>query len=376
MKWTFGLLAAAACLLLDKTANAQDASSYSVLENYQWVSQEKKPPPKGDKQKDKDKKPPEVAQAMPLPALDLTPTVLPLAPEMLGDVGPIGVQIGGPGAAGRIPLLATARWFKVADNGSPRPQDRVYASFQYYNDVFGSSNRASSAAVHATAPGPIDLYREYVGIEKTFFAGNASIELRLPLDSVTMQSRLVALNGTHTTLGDLGIALRYALYRDDALDKWFTVGLALTAPTGPNFLGGIAGPPIPHSTNLQPFAASLCNHGSLYVQAFSAIDVPTDSDDVTLWYNDLCVGYFVYRTNDFSRCLTAFAPAFEAHVTTPLDNHNASRNAIVASDVVNLGAVANFQFFNCTRLSAGVVTPVTGPRPFSVEALVQLRLLY
>ncbi len=171
------------------------------------------------------------------------------------------------------------------------------------------------------------------------------------------------------------MVLRYALYRDDDLDNWFTIGMAVTAPTGPGTLGGVGVPTVSHSTILQPFVGWLWNRGDLYVQGFTAIDVPTDSRDAMLLYNDLTLGYFLYRTPDASRLLTAFARAFEVHVATPLNNRGSigPGSFLTVPDEVNLSMVANFEFRNRTRLAVGVVTPVTGPQPFSVEGVVQLR---
>jgi len=217
-----------------------------------------------------------------------------------------------------------------------------------------------------------------LGLEKTFLDGDASIDLRLPLNTLTVRSGLPILNGTHTDVGDLSIILRYALYRDDELDNWFTAGLAVTVPTGPDTLAGIDNGGVPHSTVLQPFVGFLWNYGDLYVQGFSALDIPTDTSDVTFFFNDLGLGYFLYRSEDPYRVLTAFAPAFEVHVTTPLDHRGpvSAASPIGASDIVNLGVVANVEFYGRARLSVGVVTPVTGPNPFDFEALVQLRISY
>lgn len=354
------------------------------------------------KEKDKDKKLPEIALERPLiypeGRLDFTYRTLPRAPEMLGDPPPLRVRVPGPtpeipplvggggggggspvvgrdgggGGSSRSVFLPGPRGFKVADNGSPRPQDRVYFGFQYYDDIYGAANRSVGANV-----GNISMYREYIGLEKTFLGGAASLDFRLPLNTLQVDGA-TNLNGSNSALGDLSMVLRYAVYRDELNDNYFTAGLAVTAPTGPSTVGGVGVPAFTHSTILQPFVGVLWNSGDWYVQGFSAIDVPTDSRDVTLWYNDICFGYFVYRTPDPSRLVTAFAPAFEVHVANPLNyRSNAdANNPVFFPDSVNLGAAGNFEFRNRARLSAGVVTPVTGPQPFNVEGVLQLRVRY
>jgi hypothetical protein len=68
-------------------------------------------------------------------------------PPMLGDVGPKG---GGVSAEG----------FKVGENESPRPLDRLFTTFNYYNNVRKDAFRQASF-------GQADVYRELFGLEKT-----------------------------------------------------------------------------------------------------------------------------------------------------------------------------------------------------------------
>lgn len=336
---------------------------------------------KSDKEKDKGKKPPELAVDRPLlfpeQRLEYLPRTMARAPEMLGDQPPIRVPVpvvpnlpAAAGGAGQAPIvLPGPRGFKCADNGSPRPTDRIYFGCQYFGDLNGALNRAAGANV-----GNVSLQREYVGLEKTFLEGIASLEVRLPMNTLNVDGN-PALPGNHTALGDVTAVLRYALWRNAELDNYFTLGLAVTAPTGPSAVGGIDVPSFTHSTILQPFIGFLWNRGDFFLQGFSALDIPTDRRDVTLLYNDIALGYFVYRTPDASRFLTAFAPAFEIHVANPLNFRSAS-SPVTFADEVNLGLVGNFEFFSRASLSAGVVTPVTGPRSFNVEGIVQLRFRY
>jgi hypothetical protein len=245
----------------------------------------------------------------------------------------------------------------------------VYASFQGFDDLYGNVNRSLGMG-----NANVSLYREYVGMETTFFDGNASIEFRLPLNTLRVTG-VPGQNGNHTAMGDLSMILRYALYRDDQADNWFTLGLAVTAPTGPSTLGGIDAPALEHGTFLQPFIGYLWNFGDLYVQGFSAVDVPTTASDATVWYNDVGIGYFVYRTAEPGRFLTAVAPAFEAHVATPLNYRGnlGVGNPFAISDEVSVGLVGNFELWGRTRLAVGAVAPVTGPQSFRVEGVIQLR---
>src|SRR5262249_4671075 len=345
--------------------------------------------PEDKKPVQKEKQPAAAAEPIPLDTRpDPSERELPLAFEMLGDqaprrvtritavpvIVPIPVPGGGTITTTRpgIAVLPGTRDFKVADNGSPRPQDRIYFSFNYYDDLHADVNRRLGGDAHN-----VRLYREAFGLEKTFFDGNASIDLRLPLNTLTVDSGQPSLNGTRTDVGDLGIIPLYALLRNDELDNGLTAGLAVVVPTGPDTVAGTPAGAGPHSTTLQPFLGILWNRGNFYFQGFSEIDIPMDTSDVTLLYNDWGIGYFLYRAPE-RRVVTAFAPAFEVHVTTPLDHRGpiSATNGTFASDIVDLGVVGNFELFGRGSLSAGIVTPVTGPRPFNVEAVVQLRLRY
>ena len=56
------------------------------------------------------------------------------------------------------------------------------------------------------------------------------------------------------------------------------------------------------------------NLDRFYVQGFTSIAVPTDSVVVTALFNDIGVGYYLYR-GDGERFITALIPTVEAHVT-------------------------------------------------------------
>jgi len=85
------------------------------------------------------------------------------------------------------------------------------------------------------------------------------------------------------------------------------------------------------------------------------------------------VGYFLYRSQDRSKFLTAIAPTVEAHVTTPLTQRG---RVVGVPDVVNMTAGVNIEFYRQSVMAIGVVTPVTGPRPFDFEATVQFRIRF
>src|SRR5262249_8011427 len=113
-----------------------------------------------------------------------------------------------------------------------------------------------------------------------------------------------------------------------------------------------------------------------YIHGFTAIDVPTDSNDVTMLYNDVGIGYYLYRNRGYAPSLTAIVPTFEVHVNTPLNHRGSFKFSDPAGtpDVVALTTGTIFELGQRSTLAVGIVTPVTGPKPFNWEVLVQFNL--
>jgi len=279
--------------------------------------------------------------------------------------------------------------FKIGENTSPRPQDRVFFMYNYFNRVSGPGNAPDPGLNFTSAvdtpgaiggPGPAistttnvffppkprltaDLHREVIGFEKTFLGGDASIELRIPLSQ--QQTNLEGLNLSN--VGDLTIFTKFALINDRDTGDVFSVGLGVTAPTGPatpTMDGSI------HSTLLQPWFGYIRNAERFFVHGIHCIVVPSDSRDVTMLFNDVGVSYWLYRGGP-DRFLTYIVPTAEVHVTTPLTHRDAQGPAFVPDLAVLTGGL-HVGFLRNTTLSVGVAVPVTGPRIYSAEYFLQL----
>jgi hypothetical protein len=265
--------------------------------------------------------------------------------------------------------------FNVAENESPRPQDRVFFNYNYYSNLGAGAGlphqdttvttlNGNPAIVTTLTPAVAprtDLHREVAGFEKTFLGGDASVELRGPVMEQTG-----AIDGSN--FGDVTVLFKYAFWNDRLTGDVLSAGLALTLPTGPD-VSLVAGGDM-HPTLLQPWAGYVWNFDRLYVQGFTSLVVPTDSRDVTILFNDVGVGYALYRSAG-DHLLSAVVPTAEVHVTTPL-NHRDATSAVTVPDLVVLTAGAHFEIARDALLSVGVATSLTGPRAFDVEAVVQL----
>jgi hypothetical protein len=262
--------------------------------------------------------------------------------------------------------------FKIADNENPRPQDRVFTSFNFYNNVDGIANSRLGSDIGTT-----NVYRQVIGFEKTFLGGNASIGMRLPFNLVDAPNAgTPGLAGTWGDIGDLTIILKALLWEDREIGWLFSAGVAVTVPTGPDSFAGVDNVVGAfHNTLIEPYIGYLWNVNNLFVQGFSSIDIPTDSNDVTFMFNDIGIGYFLLRGRGQGRWITGLAPTFEVHVNTPL-NHRSGMCGINIPDWVDLTEGVTVEFNSRATLAVGVSTPVTGLRPYDFEVLAHFNIRF
>ncbi len=246
--------------------------------------------------------------------------------------------------------------FKIADDESPRPQDRFFLRFNYFNGVGDS---VATPDLSRT-----DVYREVVGFEKTFLDGNASIGVRLPFIDVQGDPSV-----RKDAFGDLSVILKYAFINE--CNKVLSAGVVVTAPTGARFEQTPFSPTI-HDTLVQPYIGALYDSGKYYVHGFSSVLIPTEDDDITLLFNDVGVGYYLYKSDDRDSTMNFIAPTVEAHVTTPLNHRGIGTGPVSLTDIVDLTGGVTFVLCGHSTLTFGFVDPVTGPKPFNYEAQAYL----
>jgi hypothetical protein len=261
----------------------------------------------------------------------------------------------------RVATAARAAGFKIAENENPHPEDRVFYNFNYFSDVNAAINRRLGNLVSEQ-----DVLGQVVGFEKTLLDGRASVGLRVPVVTLDTASPVAGFGGEDTELGDLSVVFKAAPYLDPWTGNVFSVGMVVTAPTS-------TADTVFESTYLQPFVGYTWFLGAnLYLQGFSAIAVPTDADDVTLLFNDLSLGYII-RPSDSGRLLTFVVPLFEVHVSTPLNHRDAFDILDPAGtpDWVTLTVGTTFGVGERCLLTLAAAAPVTGPRPFDYELILQ-----
>jgi len=278
------------------------------------------------------------------PRRDATPIIVPATVVAQGL--PIGPQYNG---------------FKVTDNESPRPNNRLYFTYNHFSEV----NRS---LIPAEIPN-ISIDRQLLGFERTFLQGDASFGMRLPF---------IQFNGSEgveaNVVGDISFLFKFAWLNNPETGNVFSTGLVLTAPTG----GGddiilSDGSLAPRSTLIQPWAGFIYNLPNAFVQGFSSLVVPTSSADPTIFFNSIGGGYWLYRNNR-DRFITGFVPVLEFHLNTPL-NHRNVNDTIFFQDQFNITTGAYVTFPRMT-MGGAVCVPVVGPRPYDLEAIASLNFQF
>jgi hypothetical protein len=302
---------------------------------------------------------------------------------MIGDMSPLSTRTLATGPPGPPPLpspragapvYSSVRAFKISENQSPRPQDRVFFSFNYYNNL--------NDAINSHDLSPVTQMKAYIynfGIEKTFNDGMGSVGLRLPLNNLTANSvGNVISTPTSTALGNLSIFAKYILCQNVRTGSLVSACWAITPTTGTSRFAGAPYLFPLNSTYFQSCLAFIYNYDNWYFQGFSGFNLSLNPNDVSVYYNDFGVGYYLIRNQDPDAWLSALAPTFEVHVNTPVNHRDWFNRADLAGtfDSVNLTYGLNFGIRNSAILTAALVTPVAAPRPFDSEAVLMLNIFY
>lgn len=285
-------------------------------------------------------------------------------PAFFGDLPGGGgtKRVAGPPRFAFAPVNRHAGGIRAADNESAQPRDRIYYNVAAFNRVHYSSNTDLPA---------INLQRHVIGIEKELFNRWASIGLRLPFVVVQGPSEFAG-----TRFADLSVVSKAALWRDDNNGNVVSAGIVVTVPIGP------AEPfQSPGSGNtfrlsdvlLQPFLAGAWNPTSrFFMHGFSSIAVPTDTRDSVRMWNDIGIGGWVYRGEGRIR---GIAPVAELHVSTPLSRRGKESTPIGYWDTFSMtwgGHVATRR----GAIGAALGVPLSGPRPYEVQATARVTLNY
>jgi len=277
--------------------------------------------------------------------------------------------------------LSSFHTFKIAENENVLPQDRIYFSYNSFNNV----------------PGTDTLDRWVVGGEHTFCDGAASIGVRVPVffvdtEAPTALESPFAAPGQNGSVGDLAITLKGLMYRSDTCG--LSAGLTVVTPTGPATIGGVdpffTFLDVQHRGNIMPWVGGVVDVDGIpgeggYLQTFVSLDQPFDTEDAPYLYADVAFGHRI--PCDSGGLLKSWTPIVEGHWSNPLGNReqrfvvNARglaagqglRQASVLAyrNQVNITGGCTFQLFNNDTLTLGMVVPTVGPKVFDFEVVAQ-----
>jgi hypothetical protein len=243
------------------------------------------------------------------------------------------------------------------------------------------------------------LNRFNIGAEKTFLGGRASIYVRIPFLDATNNTSGLPISG----LGDVSAGLKCALV-DKKTGSALTAGMTVSAPTAhdqvlvTSVANGASASLTPFSststitvnpTFLQPWFAGLLVLDRLYVQDYLGFVLPTDTRVPPILNNDFGVGYQVYRGSP-GQFLRFVRPTIDVQVLQPFNQPSGAGSAPFPVPIPNatFNGVFGFptQVFmsegmqlglgNRFLLSTAVVTPLAGPKAFTIGATFGINFFF
>jgi hypothetical protein len=315
-----------------------------------------------------------------------------LAPGMVGDYfgGFVLFQGGSGNTATRIPLPGGAvPRFKMAENTSPLPTDRVFFNYDYYSNVPINNP-------------PIGVNGFTAGFEKTLFGGVVSFEIRLPM--ATTLDNNIYLDGTTSTgvgeIGNLGMAVKALLLQSETYAV--SAGLAISAPTAKDIAvfadqeSSASTQILNQSVHLLPFVGGLWTPNErFFAIGYMQLDIDANGDSVnqtsfddsgnlvttnvgryneqTMLYLEGAVGYWIRREPPTRRFLNGIALFGELHMNQSLNT--AQLGSLLVSEnisILDMTAGVDLQFGRLTTVTAAFCTPLSEQREFDGQFRVLL----
>ncbi len=288
-----------------------------------------------------------------------------------------------------IAIAGGDRRFKLAENNSPFPIDRVFFNFNHFHNALRTAN---SHDAH--------LNRGVAGLEKTFLDQWWSFEFRLPFLSGLNGDQVMnsqTADNVSNEFGNIALALKRLLFRTDTLAA--SMGLGIVLPTGPDARffdspGDIT--PIVTLENdayyLQPFAGLWWTPNERF---FAQYSIQADFDargngvfvsgngpgregviqDQTLMFLDASFGYWLFRDPYGDRLVTGIAPMIELHHSTTLqDSDLVNLDSAVGGSVPADNAITNpFNRMDVLNLTGAIRLEIAGRSYLTFAGVMPLR---
>ncbi|MFY7892004.1 MAG: hypothetical protein ACOVOJ_04915 [Pirellula sp.] len=283
--------------------------------------------------------------------------------------------------------------YNIAENNSAVPVDRVYFVYNGFFNAISSSNGFGPASSQS-----IDLHRYVAGLEKTFFDGNMSIDVRMPLLSGFNLSNSIS-ESELGNVGNLTMFLKGLVYGDQ--DLAFSTGLGIGLPTGSDLQTRTTVPFANEfltvrnqGVRLIPFVAgTMYLSDQWFMQSFGQMNFAASGNEVVnqnglvgvfneqnLLQTDIGLGRWIWQ-DDQRPVVTGLAAIFELHYTTTIQDTDRIQlgnssflvgelsNSANRQDLLNLTSGIQAQLGSLSALRVGVVVPLrdTPDRVFDSE---------
>lgn len=327
------------------------------------------------------------------------------APDMLGDTlqRPLTLNMQPMNPMGNelfvnAPMFAAASnaRIKISEHNKALPVDRIYFNYNHFHNsverqVFSNSGGLATQTEH------IDRFT--LGLERTIFGGDASVELRLPFAAVPdlgVNFPVAGPNGRFRsnsgTLGNLSV-IGKALFVD-AEDLVVSGGLGLEFPTGDDssVLYGTATIDLKNeSLFLQPFLAATLDNGRVFLHSFLAVDVDLTGSELTsasavfpipsvsfgtlrgqtLIHWDTSGGVWLLRSQDSSG-ITGIAGIVEFHMTSAISPAAQVGGFVPTDPEANLFVTSGAGSQTATYLTTGLHAEIASNRFVRVAGVFPL----
>lgn len=322
----------------------------------------------------------------------LPPLQLTLQPQAATFNVPGTVQLALAGGSARA---------KLAEHNKALPVDRIYASYNHFHNA--AQRPVANPAFSEQAGRTTSVDRFTLGLERTLFSGNTSVELRLPLtnypDAGGSFSSLGSFSSDVGSLGNLSIVGKRLLFSEE--DLTISAGLGIEVPTGDGAVTQFDSLTVAVDNDavfLQPFLAATLDNDATFIHSFLQLDVATngnslnihstaaggppppgpaasgfsDIDQPTLLHWDTSVGHWLARSDD-DRGITGIAAIAEFHLTANLSDTQAVGG--IVSDVggpVEFLLQSNRRQFPATYFTTGLHVEISRDTTLRVAGVFPL----
>lgn len=287
---------------------------------------------------------------------------------------------------------ASTRRVKLGENNSPQPRNRVFFTYNYFNNVIAGLG---------------DVNRYSGGAELTYGNGIGSLECRLLMaGTIDSTQNLTSPGARGSELGNLTLIWKHILYQND--NGLISGGCGFGLPTADDTRLIL---PDGHellrinneAVHILPYIAALsspsdrffwqafvqfdfdCNGNSAGLDLFNTGLQPLGvAQDPALLFLDFSAGYVLYDNPDAPLIRSAAALA-ELHYTSTLQNDDALQGPGFTIegftrrfDVLNLSTGFNVQVGRRTMIRPAIVVPLKNDddKHFDYEATVQANVYF